>query len=75
MTADMALKVAMATAHVMGARNRGGRGMNRAVIGKDTRLSGYMLEQAMAAGFVAMGMEVILTGPIPTPAVARLTTT
>lgn len=49
--------------------------MNRAVIGKDTRLSGYMLEQAMAAGFVAMGMEVILTGPIPTPAVARLTTT
>ncbi|MCI5060855.1 MAG: phosphoglucosamine mutase [Alphaproteobacteria bacterium] len=71
MTADMALKVAMATAHVM--RGSTGKAMNRVVIGKDTRLSGYMLEQAMASGFVAMGMEVVLTGPVPTPAVARLT--
>ena len=69
MTADMALKVAMATAHVL--RKSGAQ--DRVIIGKDTRLSGYMLEQAMAAGFVAMGMEVILTGPIPTPAVAMLT--
>lgn len=72
MTADMALRVAQATAYVLRARQSGAV-MNRAVIGKDTRLSGYMLEQAMAAGFVSMGMEVILTGPVPTPAVAMLT--
>lgn len=72
MTADMALRVAMATAYILRAKN-GGAAMNRAVIGKDTRLSGYMLEQAMASGFVAMGMEVIFTGPLPTPAIAMLT--
>lgn len=72
MTADMALKVAMATAYVLRHRQESGS-LDRVLIGKDTRLSGYMLEQAMAAGFVAMGMEVILTGPIPTPAVAQLT--
>ncbi len=78
MTAEMAMKVAMATAHVLRLQ-QGAKGnakiMNRVVIGKDTRLSGYMLEQAMAAGFVAMGMDVIFTGPIPTPAIARLTNT
>lgn len=73
MTAGFALQVAMATAYVL--RQSSGQSMDRVVIGKDTRLSGYMLEQAMAAGFVAMGMDVIRTGPIPTPAVARLTTT
>jgi len=73
MTAGMALQVAMATAYVL--RKASGNAMDRVVIGKDTRLSGYMLEQAMASGFVAMGMDVIRTGPIPTPAVARLTTT
>lgn len=72
MTADMALRVAMATAYVLRARNAG-QVMNRVVIGKDTRLSGYMLEQAMASGFVAMGMEVVFTGPVPTPAIAMLT--
>ncbi len=72
MTADMALKVAMATAYVLRAR-AGDGSQDRVVIGKDTRLSGYMLEQAMASGFVAMGMNVILTGPIPTPGVAMLT--
>jgi phosphoglucosamine mutase len=72
MTAEIALRVAMATAYVLRARNNG-TVMNRAVIGKDTRLSGYMLEQAMASGFVAMGMEVIFTGPVPTPAIAMLT--
>ncbi|PZQ47715.1 MAG: phosphoglucosamine mutase [Micavibrio aeruginosavorus] len=72
MTADMALRVAMATAYVLRAKQKGNV-MNRAVIGKDTRLSGYMLEQAMASGFVAMGMEVIFTGPVPTPAIAMLT--
>jgi len=72
MTAKMALKVAMAAALVM-QENCTGKPTKRVVIGKDTRLSGYMLEQAMAAGFVSMGMEVVLTGPIPTPAVAMLT--
>ena len=72
MTPDMALKVAMATASVL-RKARGGKHMDRVVIGKDTRLSGYMLEQAMSAGFVAMGMDVILVGPIPTPGIAKLT--
>jgi phosphoglucosamine mutase len=65
MTADMALKVAMATAYVLRTR-QDTKALDRVLIGKDTRLSGYMLEQAMAAGFVAMGMEVILTGPTHT---------
>ncbi|MDH5722025.1 MAG: phosphoglucosamine mutase [Alphaproteobacteria bacterium] len=72
MTADMALKVAMATASVLRSA-RGGKHMDRVVIGKDTRVSGYMLEQAMSAGFVSMGMDAILIGPIPTPAIAKLT--
>jgi phosphoglucosamine mutase len=72
MTADVALKVAMATARVLKRANNG-HSMNRAVIGKDTRLSCYMLEQAMASGFLAMGMDVLLLGPIPTPGVAMLT--
>ncbi len=74
MTADMALKAAMATALAL-EQNNGGLHTRRAVIGKDTRLSGYMLEQAMASGFVAMGMEVVLVGPIPTPGIAMLTRT
>ena len=45
----------------------------RAIIGKDTRLSGYMFEEAMTAGFLAMGLDVLQTGPIPTPAVSMLT--
>lgn len=72
MTAEIALKVAMATARVL-KRTHPGHTMNRAVIGKDTRLSCYMLEQAMASGFLSMGMDVVLTGPIPTPGVATLT--
>ncbi len=79
MTADMALKVAMATALTLrrGAEEETDPSLrphqSRAVIGKDTRLSGYMLEQAMASGFVAMGMDVVLVGPIPTPGIAMLT--
>ncbi len=73
MTADMALKVAMATGHVLRARRDNGAQTDRAIIGKDTRLSGYMFEEAMCAGFVAMGMDVILVGPIPTPGIALLT--
>jgi phosphoglucosamine mutase len=75
MTGDIAMKVAMATAHVLRNQADDHKIMNRVVIGKDTRLSGYMIEQAMSSGFVAMGMDVIFTGPIPTPAVARLTHT
>ncbi|MCC7274389.1 MAG: phosphoglucosamine mutase [Alphaproteobacteria bacterium] len=69
MTADTALAVAMAAA----AQFRRGSHRHLVVIGKDTRLSGYMLEPAMTAGFIAMGMDVVLVGPLPTPAVAMLT--
>ena len=69
MTADTALKVAMAAAQQF----RRGEHRHLVVIGKDTRLSGYMLEPAMTAGFIAMGMDVVLVGPMPTPAVAMLT--
>ena len=70
MTAKMAMKAAMAAALALG---EGKSGRLRAIIGKDTRISGYMLEQAMCAGFVSMGMDVTLVGPLPTPAVALLT--
>jgi phosphoglucosamine mutase len=69
MTAETALKVAMAA----GARFRRGDHRHLVVIGKDTRLSGYMLEPALTAGFIAMGMDVVLSGPLPTPAIAMLT--
>ena len=68
-TAMTALKLAMAA----GAEFTRGNHRHRVVIGKDTRLSGYMLEPALTSGFVAMGMDVILLGPMPTPAVAMLT--
>ncbi len=73
MTADMALKVAMAAGLALQQSDSSDGTRRRAVIGKDTRLSGYMLEQAMAAGFEALGIDVIFLGPIPTPAVAMLT--
>jgi phosphoglucosamine mutase len=69
MTAEIALKVGMAAA----AHFTRGDHRHRVVIGKDTRLSGYMLEPALTAGFISMGMDVILVGPMPTPAVAMLT--
>ncbi len=72
MTAEMTMKVAMATVKVLRARRKG-QPTDRVVIGKDTRLSCYMLEQAITAGFLSMGMHVILTGPVPTPGVAMLT--
>ncbi|NQU62336.1 MAG: phosphoglucosamine mutase [Rhodospirillales bacterium] len=70
MTAETALKVGMAAAIQF---NRGDH-RHRVVIGKDTRLSGYLLEPALTAGFISMGMDVILVGPMPTPAIAMLTT-
>ncbi|MEP7005732.1 MAG: phosphoglucosamine mutase [Sphingomonas bacterium] len=69
MTAAMAMKVGMAA----GAHFVRGNHKHRVVIGKDTRLSGYMLENAMVAGFTSVGMDVVLLGPLPTPAVAMLT--
>ena len=69
MTADTALKVGMAA----GLHFTRGDHRHRVVIGKDTRLSGYMIEPALTAGFVAAGKDPILVGPMPTPAVAMLT--
>jgi len=69
MTPETALRVGMAAAYHF----TKGDHRHRVVIGKDTRLSGYMLEPALTSGFVSMGMDVILIGPMPTPAVAMLT--
>jgi phosphoglucosamine mutase len=68
-TAELALKVGQATGLVF----RRGDHRHRVVIGKDTRLSGYMIETALVAGFTSVGMDVLLLGPMPTPAVAMLT--
>ena len=68
-TPDLAMKVAQAT----GILFQRGDHRHRVVIGKDTRLSGYMIESAMQAGFTSVGMDVLLLGPMPTPAVAMLT--
>jgi phosphoglucosamine mutase len=70
MTSEVALKVGMAAGKIFS--NGGGR-PHRVVIGKDTRLSGYMIESALMSGFTAVGMDVFLLGPMPTPAVAMLT--
>jgi phosphoglucosamine mutase len=69
MTAEMALKVGQAA----GAHFQRGSHRHRVVIGKDTRLSGYMMETALVAGFTSVGMDVVMVGPVPTPAVAMLT--
>lgn len=69
MDATTALKVGMAA----GAFFTKGKHRHRVIIGKDTRLSGYMIEQALTAGFLSMGMDVFLVGPMPTPAVAFIT--
>ena len=68
MTAEVALKVGMAA----GLTFQNGNHRHRVVLGKDTRLSGYMIENALVSGFCAAGMDVFLLGPIPTPAVAML---
>lgn len=69
MTAEIAMKVGMAA----GIAFQRGSYRHRVVIGKDTRLSGYMIENALVAGFTAAGMDVFLLGPVPTPGVAMLT--
>ncbi|MCH2037669.1 MAG: phosphoglucosamine mutase [Rickettsiales bacterium] len=69
MTAQSAMKIGMATAKYFMKNNH----KHHVVIGKDTRLSGYMIEPALVSGFVSMGMDVTLLGPLPTPAIAMLT--
>jgi phosphoglucosamine mutase len=69
----MTAEVALALGRTAGRIFRRGDPPHRVVIGKDTRLSGYMLEPALTAGFVSAGMDVILVGPMPTPAIAFLT--
>ncbi len=68
-TPELALKVGQAA----GLAFRNGEHRHRVVIGKDTRLSGYMIEAALQAGFTSVGIDVLLLGPMPTPAVAMLT--
>ncbi|MDP1914914.1 MAG: phosphoglucosamine mutase [Myxococcales bacterium] len=70
MTAEMAMQLGRALAYIC----RSGDHRHRVIIGKDTRLSGYMLENALAAGIMSMGVDVELIGPLPTPAIANLTT-
>lgn len=69
LTADLAMRVGQAA----GAHFLRGDYRHRVVIGKDTRLSGYMMESALVAGFTSVGMDVVMTGPLPTPAIAMLT--
>lgn len=70
MTSETALKVGKAAAHIF----KGGDRRHRIVIGKDTRLSGYMIETALASGICSMGVDVLLVGPLPTPGIAFITT-
>ncbi len=70
MTAEVAMQLGRALAYLI----RNGPHRHRVIIGKDTRLSGYMLEQALAAGIISMGVDVELVGPLPTPGIANLTT-
>jgi phosphoglucosamine mutase len=69
MTSEMALRIGRAAAHVL----RDSAHRHRIVIGKDTRLSGYMIESALTSGLCSMGMDVLLIGPVPTPGIAFLT--
>ena len=73
-TAETALKLGRAAAHVFGqSRSTSRSGRLKIVIGKDTRLSGYMLENAMVAGLTSLGADVLIIGPLPTPGVAYIT--
>ncbi|MEO5641300.1 MAG: phosphoglucosamine mutase [Sphingomicrobium sp.] len=72
-TAPMTVEIAVRVGQAAGAHFLRGDHRHRVVIGKDTRLSGYMMESALVAGFNSVGMDVVLLGPMPTPAVAMLT--
>src|SRR5437879_12701389 len=69
MTGEMAMQLGRAAAHLFMRRS----GRHQIVIGKDTRISGYMLESALTSGICSMGVDVLLVGPLPTPAIAFLT--
>ena len=69
MTAEMAMQIGRAAAYIF----KNGKRRHRIVIGKDTRLSGYMLENALVAGICSMGVDVLLVGPLPTPGIANIT--
>ncbi len=69
MTTEMAMQIGRAAAYVF----KDGQKRHRIVIGKDTRLSGYMIENALAAGICSMGVDVLLVGPLPTPGIANIT--
>jgi len=71
MTPEMVLSIGKATAHVF--KEKCGKKKPKFVIGKDTRLSGYMIENALTSGIVSVGADVLLVGPMPTPAIAHLT--
>jgi phosphoglucosamine mutase len=73
-TEPMTAQTALCVGQAAGAHFLRGDHRHRVVIGKDTRLSGYMMESALVAGFTSVGMDVVLLGPMPTPAVAMLTT-
>lgn len=72
-TPDFVLRLGHAVGRVLQAQRGGGRGRPTVLIGKDTRISGYMLESALEAGFASAGVDVLLSGPLPTPGVAYLT--
>jgi len=72
LTAEMAVKLGRAAAYFF-RHNKNKKGHHRIIIGKDTRLSGYMLESALTSGICSMGVDVLLVGPMPTPAIAFLT--
>ncbi len=75
-TAETALKLGRAAAHIitqLGSANQRPGHRAKIVIGKDTRLSGYMLENALASGIMSLGVDVLLIGPLPTPGVAYIT--
>ncbi|HEY6839043.1 MAG TPA: phosphoglucosamine mutase [Geobacteraceae bacterium] len=70
MTTEMAMQIGRAAAYIF----KNGHKRHRIVIGKDTRLSGYMIENALVAGICSMGVDVVLVGPLPTPGIANITT-
>ena len=69
MTTEIAMQLGRAAAFLFKKSNK----RHRVVIGKDTRLSGYMIENALAAGICSMGVDVLLVGPLPTPGIAFIT--
>ena len=73
MTPEMSLRLGKALTYLLKQRAEGQQHTLKIVIGKDTRLSGYIFEQALSSGIAAMGADVLLVGPLPTPAIAFIT--